>query len=108
MQVIAFVFQGIFVLASSCGSTYLKNTRTYFIAANLTFSIAGSLMITEIDPQHRWARFFGFCINMAFSANLPIILSMVSSNVAGFTKKSTANSMVCFGKLSFRLAFFCF
>ena len=63
--------------------------------ANLTISIAGSAMVRELDAHHRWARFFGYCINMAFTANMPIILSMVASNVAGFTKKSTANSMVC-------------
>lgn len=51
-------------------------------------------MIREIDAHQKWTRFFGFCINMAFTANLPIILSMASSNVAGFTKKTTANSMV--------------
>lgn len=91
---IAFAFQGIFIFIACCGSSYLKNTRTYFIAANLAISIVGSLMIREIDAHQKWARFFGFCINMAFTANLPIILSMASSNVAGFTKKTTANSMV--------------
>jgi hypothetical protein len=97
VQVLTIAFQGVFVLISSCGSTYLKNTRTYFIAANPTISTAGSVMIREIDAQYRWTRFFEYCINMAFSANLPIVLSIVSSNVAGFTKKSTANSMVCLG-----------
>ena len=86
VQVIAFAFQGVFILLSSCGSTYLKNSRTYFIMANLTISIAGSAMVRELDAHHRWARFFGYCINMAFTANMPIILSMVASNVAGFTK----------------------
>lgn len=51
-------------------------------------------MIREIDAHQKWTRFFGFCLNMAFTANLPIVLSMASSNVAGFTKKTTANSMV--------------
>jgi hypothetical protein len=95
VQMISTAFQLIFVLLSSGGSTYFTNARTYFLAANLSISIVGSAMIRQIDQKYMWTRFFGFCLNMAFSANFPIVLSMSSANVAGFTKKSTANSMVC-------------
>lgn len=94
VQMISVAFQLVFVFISSFGSTYFANTRTYFLAANLSISIAGSAMIRQIGQQHMWPRFFGFCLNMAFTANFPIVLSMSSANVAGFTKKSTANSMV--------------
>lgn len=94
VQMISVAFQLVFVILSSAGSTYLKNSRTYFLAANLSISIVGSAMIRQIDQERMWARFMGFCLNMAFSANFPIVLSMSSANVAGFTKKSTANSMV--------------
>lgn len=94
VQMISTAFQLLFVVVSSAGSTYLKNARTYFLAANLAISIIGSAMIRQIDEKHMWARFFGFCLNMAFSANFPIVLSMSSANVACITKKSTANSMV--------------
>lgn len=91
---ISTAFQLVFVVLSSGGSTYFKNSRTYFLAANLAISIIGSAMIRQLDQDQMWARFFGFCLNMAFSANFPIVLSVSSANVAGFTKKSTANSMV--------------
>lgn len=94
VQMISTAFQLVFVLLASAGSTYFTNSRTYFLAANLSISIAGSAMIRQIDMEQTWTRFFGYCLNMAFTANFPIILSMSSANVAGFTKKSTSNSMV--------------
>lgn len=94
VQMISIIYQAVFVLVGTFGSSYFKNARTYFIALNLAISLAGAVMVREIDATDIWARFAGYCLCLAYSANFPLALSINSSNVAGFTKKNTANAMV--------------
>lgn len=91
---ISVAFQAVFVIFGTVGSTYLTNARTYFMAFNLAISLTGSIMVREISPDNIWARFVGYCFCIAYSANFPLVLSISSSNVGGFTKKNTANAMV--------------
>lgn len=94
VQMLGQVFQGIFVIIGTAGSTYFRNTRTYFMAWNLAVALVGAVMIREIHPTQIWSRFMGYCLCIAFSANFPMVLSMSSGNIGGFTKKNTANAMV--------------
>ena len=94
VQMISVAFQAIFVIVGTVGSTYLKNARTYFMAFNLAISLVGSVMVRQLDPTSIWPRFFGYCLCIAYSANFPLVLSMSSSNIGGFTKKNTVNAMV--------------
>lgn len=91
---ISVAFQAVFVIVGTVGSTYMKNARTYFMAFNLAISLTGSIMVRELDAANIWPRFVGYCFCIAYSANFPLVLSMSSSNVGGFTKKNTANAMV--------------
>jgi len=91
---ISVAFQAVFVIVGTVDSTYLTNARTYFMALNLAISLTGSIMVREIDAANIWARFVGYCFCIAYSANFPLVLSISSSNVGGFTKKNTANAMV--------------
>lgn len=92
IQMVAYVFQLIFVLIATTGSTFLHNTRTWWIVFDMAFAIAGAAMVGQLDGK--WGRFFGYCLTMGYTPNLPIILSMLSANIAGFTKKMTVNAMV--------------
>lgn len=94
VQMLGQVFQGVFVLIGTYGSTRFRNARTYFMAWNLAVALVGAVMIREIHPSQIWARFMGYCLCIAFSANFPMVLSMSSGNIGGFTKKNTANAMV--------------
>lgn len=89
-----YVGQLLFVLFSNAGSSYFRNARTYFMAWNLAVAIVGSAMIRELSKEQRWARYAGYCMSIAFTANFPLVLSMVSGNFGGFTKKMTVNAMV--------------
>lgn len=91
---ISTAFQAAFVIIATFGSSRLKNTRTYFMAANLAISLTGVVLIRQLDATHIWARFIGFCLSIAYTANIPLVLSMSSGNVGGFTKKNTVNAMV--------------
>ncbi|GAB7325683.1 hypothetical protein MBLNU13_g09655t1 [Cladosporium sp. NU13] len=94
IQMISVAFQAVFVIVGTVGSTYLKNARTYFMAFNLAISLTGSVMVRQLDATSIWPRFFGYCLCIAYSANFPLVLSMSSSNIGGFTKKNTVNAMV--------------
>ncbi|KAH7224400.1 major facilitator superfamily domain-containing protein [Fusarium redolens] len=94
INIIPFVFQLVFVLISVIGSTYLPNTRLLFMAFNVTTSIVGAVMVREVDPAHKWTRVMGCALGVAFTANFPMTMAMVSSNFAGFTKKTTVSAMV--------------
>lgn len=94
VQMIQTAFQGFFVIVSTVGSSYLPNTRTYFMTANLVISLAGVIMVRQIERSHHWARLIGISLSITYTANIPLILSMSSGNIGGFTKKNTVNSMV--------------
>ena len=36
----------------------------------------------------------GLCLGAVFAANIPLSLSLITSNVGGFTKKSTVSAML--------------
>jgi len=95
VQMLGGVFQIIFVALSAIGSTYIKNSRTYWMALMSAFSLAGAAMIRDMPKENIWGRFMGYCLIIAFSANFPLTFAMVTANTAGFTKKSVVVSMVC-------------
>lgn len=94
VQIISYVFQGIFVIIATWGSATFPNTRTYFMAWNMLISIAGAAMVRQISADQIWARFFGACLTLGFTANFPMVLSVASGNFGGFTKKATVNAMI--------------
>jgi len=94
VQMIGVAYQAVFVIVGTVGSTYFRNARTCFMAFNLAVALTGAIMILEISAANIWARFAGYCLCLAYSANFPLVLSMSSSNIGGFTKKNTANAMI--------------
>ncbi|KAH7133806.1 major facilitator superfamily domain-containing protein [Dactylonectria macrodidyma] len=97
VQMLSFVFQFVFVLIATGGSSWFRNTRTYWMAWNLILSIIGAAMVRQISSDNMWARFMGYCLTVAYSANFPLTLAMSSSNFGGFTKKMTVNAMIFMG-----------
>ncbi|KAF4966415.1 hypothetical protein FSARC_5890 [Fusarium sarcochroum] len=78
------------------GSTYLcsrfNGYRTIIGACLSLISLTGSLLVRYGPNQG--SKLFGLWFFVAFAAGFPISLSMVASNVAGFTKKSVASAMM--------------
>ncbi|KAL1900572.1 hypothetical protein Sste5346_002295 [Sporothrix stenoceras] len=97
VQMISTAFQALFVLIATIGSTYIPNSRTYFMIFNYTVSVAGAAIVYKLEAERVWARFFGYCLCIAFSANYPLLFAMGTANIAGFTKKTTANAALFVG-----------
>ncbi|EER25920.1 hypothetical protein D8B26_008244 [Coccidioides posadasii str. Silveira] len=83
-----------FVIASSLACTYWKGIRTVVMLVLCLISLVGMVLMYALDPANRSGRLAGFCLSLAFSANMPLGLSLVASNVGGFTKKAVVNACV--------------
>ncbi|RSL52033.1 hypothetical protein CEP53_008230 [Fusarium sp. AF-6] len=83
------------VLIATGGSTYLHNTRTYFMVWNFALSILGSVLIREYQGEQKWVSYAGFCLVIALGANFPLMMAIISGNFGCFTKKMTLNA-ICF------------
>ncbi|GJN69376.1 hypothetical protein PLIIFM63780_000433 [Purpureocillium lilacinum] len=88
----SYLSQLILVLLATGGSTYFRNTRTYFMMFNFALAIVGSCMVRQLPPEQKWSRYGGYCLILAFSANFPLVMSLASGNFGGFTKKMTVNA----------------
>jgi hypothetical protein len=70
---------------------------------NTAISVIGMLLIWKLDDTNRAGKMTGLCLGSVFAANIPLSLSLISSNVAGFTKKSTVSSLMfaayCIGNI---------
>lgn len=86
--------QLVFLLLTSGFATVVKQTRIFMMILNALVSVIGMILIWKLDPHNRAGRMTGLCLGAVFAANIPLSLSLISSNVAGFTKKSTVSALM--------------
>lgn len=82
------------VILSTAGSSYLTNTRTYWVVCNFCLAIMGASLLRQLPDHLLWGRYAGKCLTTAAAANFPLLMSLSSGNVGGFTKKTTVNAIV--------------
>ena len=87
----------VFVLGSAYAGHKLKYSRCYIIVANQLIGLVGVLLIQQLPANHKVGRLIGVWLYGVFSAGTPLALSLISSNFAGFTKKTTAAAIVFIG-----------
>lgn len=78
-------------------SIIFKNARCVSIALLNIISLAGALMIKLLPESHKLSRLGGLWLISAYASAFPTILSLVSSNITGHTKKATVNGMLFVG-----------
>lgn len=92
-----------FIVVGSIICSYVRNVRTIVMFCFAIISMLGMVLMSALDEHNRSGRLAGFCLSLAFSANMPIALSLVTSNVCGMTKKATVNAcvlvMYCVGNI---------
>lgn len=74
-----------------------KNIRVLLMLFVTLISTAGMALIYAVDPVHKFIRLAGIYMCVTYGAAFPLTLSFISSNVGGFTKKSTASAMLFVG-----------
>lgn len=90
-------FQVIWVVLSSLLAWKLRRSRCYIIALLQLISLAGAATVYATPEAHKWTRLGGLWLFPAFAAGLPLTLSLIASNVAGYTKKTTVSAVLFVG-----------
>ena len=95
--------QLVFLILTSGFAAIVPKSRIIMMILNTAISMIGMLLIWKLDDTNRAGKMTGLCLGSVFAANIPLSLSLISSNVAGFTKKSTVSSLMfaayCIGNI---------
>ncbi|KAK7744108.1 Allantoate permease [Cytospora paraplurivora] len=89
IEVITLIASGI--IGDRLGNRLLVST------AGLILAILGMLLITCLDNDHSAGRLAGYYLTQASPTPFVAILSLISTNVAGWTKKTTVAAMYLIG-----------
>ncbi|KGQ12021.1 putative transporter [Beauveria bassiana D1-5] len=93
LQCVPYLVQLALVILCTGGSSYLKNTRTYWMMLTFATALVGAALVRQMPEENKWGRYAGTCLMGANSASFPLLMSMVSGNIGGFTKKTTVNAL---------------
>ncbi|KAL2826996.1 major facilitator superfamily domain-containing protein [Aspergillus cavernicola] len=91
------VFTFFWVALATIITSKVRKSRCITTAVLVLISLAGCLMVAEIDPSKKVARLAGMWFFPAYSAGVPIIMSIIASNVAGYTKRTTVSAVMFIG-----------
>ncbi|KAG7405078.1 putative transporter [Fusarium oxysporum f. sp. rapae] len=84
--------------------TRFKNTRCYVMIATNVIVLIGAVLVDNLPQSNHKGRLASFYIIYVNTVPFGLGMSMLSSNIAGFTKKSTASVMMflgyCFGQFT--------
>ncbi|KAL3429235.1 major facilitator superfamily domain-containing protein [Aspergillus tetrazonus] len=95
--------QVVFLVLSAAVATWFPRTRILMMIFNVTVSMVGMLLVWQLDPDHQVGRMVGLALGAVFAVNIPLSLSVISTNVAGFTKRSVTSALLfvayCMGNI---------
>ncbi|KAI9372628.1 hypothetical protein BJX61DRAFT_542567 [Aspergillus egyptiacus] len=86
--------QVVFLFLSAAIATLVPHTRILTMIANVVVSMVGMLLVWQLDKNDQTGRMTGLTLGAVFAVNIPISLSLISSNVAGFTKRSVTSALM--------------
>lgn len=86
--------QIIFLVITSGVATYVRSTRILMMIISTATSMVGMILIWKLDEENKGGRLTGLTLGGVFAVNIPLSLSLVSSNVAGFTKRSVISALI--------------
>ncbi|KZT57449.1 MFS allantoate transporter-like protein [Calocera cornea HHB12733] len=79
------------------------NMRLFFGACSEAISLLGILLVYALPDELKVGRLIGYYFTQASATGFVVLLSLVSSNVAGYTKKTTVSALYliayCVGNL---------
>ncbi|KAF9892118.1 hypothetical protein FE257_002524 [Aspergillus nanangensis] len=95
--------QVVFLVISAGVATYVPKTRILMMIFNTTVSLIGMILVWKLDEANQKGRLTGLSLGAVFAVNIPLSLSIISSNVAGFTKRSVTSALLfiayCIGNI---------
>ncbi|KAI1609278.1 MFS transporter [Exophiala viscosa] len=82
--------QLVFLILTSGLASIIPSSRLGLMIFNTITAMVGMIMVYELEG--RAGRMAGLCLAAVFACNIPLSLSLISSNVGGFTKRSVASA----------------
>ncbi|KAL2830983.1 MFS general substrate transporter [Aspergillus pseudoustus] len=73
---------------------YVKKSRIITMIVVILFALVGVILMNTLPDSNRWGRWVGIFLLGPFATSIPISLSLITSNVGGFTKKATVSAML--------------
>ncbi|KAJ5281964.1 hypothetical protein N7478_007336 [Penicillium angulare] len=86
--------QIVFLVLTSIACTFIPHSRIIAMILNTIVSVIGLILIWKLNPEEQVGRMVGLTLAVVYAINLPISLSVVTSNIAGFSKKSVASALL--------------
>lgn len=86
-----------FVLASTYLAHRFKYSRCLLIGGMQLIAIAGCAMVYTLPTSHKWQRLAGIWLFPAYAAGMPLSFSIIASDIAGYTKKTTVFAILFIG-----------
>lgn len=86
-----------FVIFTVVISIRFKNARCISIALLNIISLVGVLMIKLVEPEKKLTRLAGLWLVNGYASAFPTILSLISSNITGHTKKAVVSAVLFLG-----------
>ncbi|KAL4744406.1 hypothetical protein BDW72DRAFT_212690 [Aspergillus terricola var. indicus] len=86
--------QVVFLVLSAAVATWIPRARIVMMIFNVTVSMVGMLLVWQLDPDNQIGRMVGLALGAVFAVNIPLSLSVISTNVAGFTKRSVTSALL--------------
>lgn len=86
-----------FVLVGTYLAHRFKYSRCIIMAAMQLIALVGCVMVYAAPTADKWTRLGGIWLFPAYSAGFPLSLSIISSDIAGYTKKTTVLAILFIG-----------
>ncbi|KFY30938.1 hypothetical protein V493_01536 [Pseudogymnoascus sp. VKM F-4281 (FW-2241)] len=84
-----------FLVITAFLASYLPNVRVLLMIFNTVVAMVGMVLVYCLETQA--GTMTGLVFSAVFAINIPLSLSMITSNVAGFTKRSIVSSLLFVG-----------
>ncbi|ATY62811.1 vitamin H [Cordyceps militaris] len=86
-----------FVLAGTYLAHRFKYSRCIITATMQLIALVGCIMVYASPTSQRWTRLGGMWLFPAYAAGFPLTLSIIGSDIAGYTKKTTVLALLFIG-----------
>ncbi|EPE29458.1 MFS general substrate transporter [Glarea lozoyensis ATCC 20868] len=89
--------QTFFTLSAGYLCMKIPNSRLIIGSLCMLPSIVGTILINNLDATNRWGRLVGVWLLVSYPVGFMVLLGLLSTNIAGSTKSTTANGLVFVG-----------
>ncbi|KAL4894596.1 MFS general substrate transporter [Aspergillus ambiguus] len=84
----------VFLIITALAVTFIPSSRLIAMSLNTIISMVGMILVWKLDDNERVGRLVGLTLGVVYAINLPISLAVITSNVAGFSKRSVVSALV--------------